>query len=172
LGAFQGTRINRNSQDAKKTLTVEPTDKYVGRLLSFFDYLVASASEQQQQQEDGVRQILAVTHGGPVKTLVPALVSERNAVLSSSVSDIIKLNGSLESQHRAANCSITTVEVEVPSRKSVAALPAAAAANGSQTATPAEAVASSIVVTGYGQVDHLTRGDRTGVEETGDSDLS
>jgi broad specificity phosphatase PhoE len=139
---------------------VEPTEPYVGRLLSFFDSLFApntsaadgSSHDEDETQDERVRRILVVTHGGPIKTLVPALIADRGASMAPHVLESNKAKGSVDKQRATANCSITTVEVEI-GRK----------ARGSGDTRV-------VTVTGYGDVNHLRRGDRTGVEG-GDADL-
>lgn len=69
--------------------TVEPMHAFLGRLLDFFDSLFPprdSASSKasilpldSQGQEKDVT-VLIVSHGGPIKVLLPALWKQRNIV--------------------------------------------------------------------------------------------
>ena len=90
LGSLQGSSWQR----IKDTSDIEPIGPYRARLLSWFDELVATSSADT---------ILALTHGGPVKTLIPALVQTRGFVFATGVE---------HSASRVLNCSVTILEVE------------------------------------------------------------
>jgi broad specificity phosphatase PhoE len=145
-------RIDRSRRDSEKEKTVEPMETYVGRLLSFFDSLFApttssatnGAVHEGEREDERLRRILVVTHGGPIKTLV----ARWGPPMTLKVSEDTQAKRSAEHQRATANCSITTVEVEIGRRVGE----------------------NQMTITAYGDTSHLRRGDITGVG-AGDSDL-
>lgn len=72
---------------------LEPRDAYVRRLVDWFDEMLDSTTQD--------RTILATTHGGPIKTLIPELLAQDGFSCAPSVV--------VTRESKVFNCSVTKV---------------------------------------------------------------
>ena len=111
LGKLEGT-VYYTAQTKQNMATVEKPEHFVGRLLGWYDDLFPPPSQNNGHKsvlpdngEDMT--ILVVSHGGPIKLLMPALVKERNVQWSREAQDRADAM-----DHKVWNCSITEVVMQ------------------------------------------------------------
>ena len=105
LGKLEGT-VYYTAQTKENLATIEKPEKFVGRLLSWFDDLFPSKNGTPSILPDNGKDlnILVVSHGGPIKVIMPAIVKERGVTWSNGAEV-----RATELGHKVWNCSISEV---------------------------------------------------------------
>lgn len=108
LGLLEGT-IYYKPQPPEVMETIEPLDTFTNRLLDFFDAMFPLASKGKAAATSiipnlGERDItvLVVSHGGPIKVLLPTLWKRRNVIWDPAAEERGR-----QLKYRVWNCSIS-----------------------------------------------------------------
>ncbi|KAM0756282.1 phosphoglycerate mutase-like protein [Meredithblackwellia eburnea MCA 4105] len=105
LGALQGRKVGEGDNS-----TIEPAKALHARLFSFWDDLFPPTSTSPTSNSNSTpRQILLVSHGGAIRGLVAALLSER---ASDYTFDSANGPEAISVTKRVTNCSVTQFAVE------------------------------------------------------------